>query len=88
LVLYNAAKDAQPAGAFSLRVEVLQSGASVYEGSWQPVDQKIIRSDRLGKEIGGQIRMQMPPGIYTLRITVKEQKSNQTVRQTTDLELE
>ena len=88
LVLYNAAKDVLPAGGFSLRVEVLQSDAAVYEGPWQPVDSKIIRTDRLGIEIGGQIRMQMPPGIYTLRITVRDQKSNQTVQQTTDLELE
>jgi VWFA-related protein len=87
LVLYNAARDL-PAGGFSLRVEVLQSGAAVYEGPWQPVDSKIIRSDQLGIEIGGQIRMQMPPGVYTLRITLRNQKSNQTVRQTTDLELE
>ena len=71
-----------------MKVEVLQSGATIYDGAWQPVAPRILRSDRMGIEIGGQIKMEMPTGIYTLRVTVKDSGSGHSAEQTIDLELE
>jgi VWFA-related protein len=87
LVLYDAPNDTQAISGFRLKVEVLQSGTSVYEGPWQPLASRIIRSDRIGTEIGGQLRMEMAPGIYTLSVTIKDVKSNKTTHVTIDLEL-
>ncbi len=86
-VLYDAPSDRQAIAGLQLKVEVLQSGASVYEGPWQPLAPRMIRSDKLGTEIGGQLKMEMPPGIYTLRVSVKGAASNGTTQATIDLEL-
>jgi len=87
VVLYNASDD-HPTLGLVLKVEVLQAGTSIFEGAWQPVIPKVIRSDHLGTEIGGQMRMEMSPGLYTLRISIKDPQSRQTVGQTIDFELE
>jgi len=68
-----------------LKVEVLLANAVVYEGAWQPLNNKVIRSDNVGSEVGGEIRMTAEPGIYTLRATVKDNKS--MAQQTVDFEL-
>jgi VWFA-related protein len=86
-VLYDAPSDRQVISSLQLKVDVLQSGASVYEGRWQPLAARIIRSDKLGIEIGGQLKMEMPPGIYTLRLSVRGVGSNETALATIDLEL-
>lgn len=87
-VLYNAATDIQQTSSLMLKVEMLNSGASVYDGPWQPLFPRVIRSDRMGTEIGGQIKMGMVPGVYTLRVTIKDDRSHQIAQQTADLELE
>jgi hypothetical protein len=87
-VLYNAATDIQQTSNLMLKVEVLNSGASVYDGAWQPLFPRVIRSDMMGTEIGGQIKMGTVPGVYTLRVTIKDDRSHQIAQQTADLELE
>ncbi len=87
-VLYNATTDIQQTSSLMLKVEVLNSSASVYDGPWQSLTPRIIRSDKIGKEIGGQIKMEMVPGVYTLRVTIKDDRSHQIAQQTADLELE
>ena len=87
-VLYNAPSDTQLSSDMTIKVEVLQGGAVVYAGNWGPISPRIVRSDQTGIELGGQIRMDMAAGIYTLRVTVKDAKSNHTAEQSIDLELE
>ncbi len=86
-VVYEGANDVHPPSGFALKVEVRQSGTLVYDGTWQPLTPRIIRSDQIGKEIGGQLKMDMAPGIYTLRVTVKDVKTGETAYATIDLEL-
>jgi hypothetical protein len=87
-VVYNGSNDIRPASTFMLKVEVLESGALIYEGSWQPAAPRVIRSDGIGTEIGGQMKIEMAPGVYTLRVTVRDEKSNTTTQQTIELEIE
>ena len=86
LVLYNSTAENQSGSGKSLKVEVLNSNDIVYEGSWQPLGEKIIRKDSLGIEIGGEIRMTSAPGVYTLRITIKDGKG--AVQQMKEFELQ
>ena len=86
-VLYNSATAAQATGDLKLKVEILESGANAYEGSWQPLAPRIVRSDGVGLEIGGQLRMEVGPGIYTLHITVRDPKSNKEAQQTIAFEI-
>ena len=71
-----------------VRVEVLEADKSGYEGPWQPLSTRVVRSDRVGTEIGGQISAQMPAGIYMLRLSVKDSESKQTISQTIEFELQ
>lgn len=87
-VLYNSARTAQPNSSSLVRVEVLEADKSVYEGPWQPLSTRIVRSDGMGTEIGGKISAQMPAGIYTLRLSVQDSESKQTISQTIEFELE
>ena len=87
-VLYDGPNVISPTSNLMLKVEVLESGALIYAGPWQPVAPRVTRSDRMGTEIGGQIKIEMAPGIYTLRVTVRDEKSNATAQQTVELEIE
>ena len=88
-VVYNAQALArqQQQGA-QLKLEIMQGETRVYEGQWQPLGARVIRSDRKGTEVGGQLKLTLGPGVYTLRLTVKDAGSKQTVQQTTDFEVE
>ncbi len=87
-VVYNAQALArqQQQGA-QLKLEIMQGETRVYEGPWQPLGARAIRSDRKGTEVGGQLKLTLGPGVYTLRLTVKDAGSKQTVQQTTDFEV-
>jgi hypothetical protein len=80
------AKDA--AATAQMKVEVLRGEAPVYEGPWQPLGSRSIRSDKTGVEAGGEITLGVEPGVYTLRVTVKDVKSNKSTQQTVDFELD
>jgi len=87
-VLYNAPTDPEAQSNLMLRVEVLQSEKVVYAGDWQSLTPHTVRSDRTGIELGGQLKIGAEPGIYTLRVTVRDQKNKHTAEQSMDLELE
>lgn len=87
-VLYNTLGDADAAASLTIRVEVLQSGTTIYAGKWEPIGPRIVRSNKNGIELGGQMKMDIAPGVYTLRVTVKDTKSKHSAEQAIDLELE
>jgi len=69
------------------RSRFFKSGTNAYEGSWQPLTPRIVRNDGIGLEIGGQLRMDGGPGIYTLRVTVKDPKSKKKAQQSIAFEI-
>ena len=87
-VVYNAQALARQAQGALVKLEIMQGETRVYEGAWQPLGSRAIRSDRKGTEAGGRIKLSLGPGVYTLRLTVKDAGSNQSVQQTTDFEVE
>jgi len=87
-VVYNAQALARQAQGALVKLEIVQGETRVYEGAWQPLGSRAIRSDRKGTEAGGRIKLSLGPGVYTLRLTVKDAGSKQTVQQTTDFEVE
>ncbi len=84
-VLYNSALVSKSDANALLKVEVLNSSEVVYDGHWQPLNGKIIRKDSVGIELGGEVRMASEPGVYTLRITIKD--ANGVVQRTKEFEL-
>lgn len=78
LMVYNAKKRE---GELLMRPEIFQGGEAIYQGEFQPLSSRVIRADKRGVEAGGQIELgKLAPGIYELRITIKESRSKQ-VRQ-------
>jgi VWFA-related protein len=82
-VVYNAPS---PEGV-RLKVEVLQGESDVYEGDWQPLAARAVRSDSRGVEAGGQLKPSLPPGVYTLRVTAKDARSKKGASQVADFEV-
>lgn len=70
-----------------LKVEITQGDAPVYSGNWQPLSGRVIRNDSRGVEAGGQIRVTLPPGLYTLHVSVKDTHAKKPAEQTIDFEV-
>jgi VWFA-related protein len=81
-VVYNVA-----AAEGQLKVEVMQGDTPVYSGDWQPLSSRVVRSDGKGVEVGGQLRATLPPGLYTLRVSVKDSHSKKPLQQSVDFEV-
>lgn len=88
-VVYNVPTRTEQDSGLLLKVEVLEADKTVYDGPWQPLAPRIVRKSESGMwEIGGQLKMHVERGIYTLRVTLKDPKSKGTATQTVDIELE
>ncbi len=86
-VVYRAAGAQAGAGEATMKVEVVQGEKEFYSGDWQPLAARAVRSDAKGVEAGGQLRLTLPPGLYTLRVTVKDSASRKTVQRESDFEI-
>jgi VWFA-related protein len=66
-----------------MQTEFLQAGKPVVQTPWQPVSVLQVAQDKKGIAVGGQIRLgKFKPGVYELRITVRDRKSKQTAQRT------
>ncbi len=70
-----------------LKVEVVRGDTPVFSGDWQPLSSRALRSDGKGVEAGGQLRAALPPGLYTLRVSVKDSHSKKAIQQSVDFEV-
>ncbi|HJQ70250.1 MAG TPA: VWA domain-containing protein [Blastocatellia bacterium] len=78
LMVYNAKKRETE---LMIRPEIFQGEEAIYQGEFQPLSSRLLRADKKGFEAGGQVELgKLAPGIYELRITIKESRSKQ-VRQ-------
>ena len=76
LMVYNAKKRENE---LLIRPEIFQGEEAIYQGEYQPLSSRVIRADKKGIEAGGQIDLgKLAPGIYELRIAIKESRSRQT----------
>jgi hypothetical protein len=68
--------------------EVMEGDQPLYRSDWKPVNERLVGVSATGFDVGGQINLDIKPGIYELRITVKHRKTNRTARQTVMFEVE
>jgi VWFA-related protein len=85
-VVYEPATAQAGTGA-TMKVEIMQGDKPLYAGGWQPLATRAVRHDAKGTEAGGELRVPLPPGVYTLRVTVKD-AANKTERRESDFEIE
>ncbi|HSB11973.1 MAG TPA: VWA domain-containing protein [Blastocatellia bacterium] len=85
LMLYNAASST--GAEFTIQSEIAQNEKIIYQSEPQSVASRMIGKDGKGIEIGGQLSLQLEPGLYELRVAVKD-KSNRELRRSVDFLVE
>lgn len=88
IVVYNAQTSNEAESKITIKVEILNSERVAYQGGWQPLASRTIRRDAKGIEAGGQLELGLAPGIYSLKVTVKDPKSKKPIERTADFEIE
>ena len=86
-VVYNSSPAANPAPDLWQKTEVLRAGTHVYEGEWQPLSMRIVSRNSTALEVGGQIKLGVDPGVYSVQVIVKDKKSGETASQIIDVEI-
>jgi VWFA-related protein len=71
-----------------IQSELAQGEQTIYRSEWQPVTQRLVRVGKKGFDAGGQINLDVKPGIFELRVTVKDPKSNRSAQQSIVFEVE
>jgi VWFA-related protein len=64
----------------SMQLELKQGERSLYLSPWQQLAPLVVRRDAKGTEVGGQLRTTLPPGIYELGVSVRDERRGKTVR--------
>lgn len=89
LVYFLALYDSTPPARrdATIEAEVIRDGVSLYRSGWQSLASRLIQEDRIGKQLGGQVHLALPPGIYELRVTVNAETARQPLQQSTLFEI-
>jgi hypothetical protein len=78
--LYNAANDKAETDVM-MQIEILQDEKTILTIPWQPVTTRQLGKDAKGLVVGGQFAMaNIQPGIYDLRVSVKDPKMKRPVQ--------
>jgi hypothetical protein len=78
--LYNAVNDKAETDVM-MQIEILQDEKTILTIPWQPVTTRQLGKDAKGLVVGGQFAMRnIPPGIYDLRVSVKDPKMKRPVQ--------
>jgi VWFA-related protein len=78
--LYNAVNDKAEADLM-IEIEILQDEKTILTIPWQPVTTRQLGKDAKGLVVGGQFAMRnIQPGIYDLRVSVKDHKMKRPVQ--------
>jgi VWFA-related protein len=73
----------QAEAALLMQTEFLQDGKPIAHSPWQPLATRLVGHDAKGMEAGGQINPgNLLPGIYEMRLTIKDPQSQRTAQQT------
>ncbi|HSB08184.1 MAG TPA: VWA domain-containing protein [Blastocatellia bacterium] len=86
-VYENVARKPEDSGLM-IQSELTQGEQSIYRSQWQPVAERLVRLGKKGFDAGGQINLDLKPGLYELRVTVKDPKSNRSAQQSVLFEVE
>ena len=76
LMVYNAPPNGE--AELMMHSEISTAGELIHKSESQPVAARVIGKDKKGLEVGGQLTLSLPPGLYELRILITNPKSKQT----------
>ena len=71
----------QTGGSITTQTQIVQGDRVVYQSQWLPADERAVTKDKISLEIGGELELNtVKPGLYELRVLVKEGKSAQPLQ--------
>jgi VWFA-related protein len=88
LLIFNAAARATAQNGLFIQSEILEGDRSVYQSPWQPVSSRLTNTEGKGVEVGGQINLDLKPGLYEFRITIRGSGSKRLAQQSTLFDVE
>jgi VWFA-related protein len=88
LTIYEGTSGKPGESGLMIQSELMQGGQSVYRSGWQPVRERLVRLGKKGMEAGGRINLDLKPGLYELRVTIKDPKFNRSAGQSVLFEVE
>lgn len=86
--VYNSASKSAVTADLVMQSEIVQDEKVIFKSDWQPLTGRIIKQGKKGLELGGLIELGLHPGIYEIRISVKDLKSKKTLQQTSIIGVE
>jgi VWFA-related protein len=87
-VVYGRAAKAAESSDLLMQTQLVQDEKVVFQSTWQPVSERLIKQGKKGLELGGILQLGLAPGLYELRINVKEAKSQKIIQQSSIIGVE
>jgi VWFA-related protein len=87
-VIYNQSSKSSAPTDLVMQSEILQDENIVFKSDWQPISERMLKQGKKGLELGGMLELNLKPGIYEMRISVKDAKAKKTVQQSSIIGVE
>jgi VWFA-related protein len=80
--LQNQANKQNPADTeITIQTQIAQGDRLIFQSQWLPVSARTVATDKISNEISGELKLNtIKPGLYELRVLVKEPKSAQPLQ--------
>jgi VWFA-related protein len=86
--VYSKASKSSDISNLVMQSEIVQDDKVVFQSDWQPVSERIIQQGKKGLELGGILQLNVKPGIYEMRLSVKDTKAKKTLQQSSIIGVE
>jgi VWFA-related protein len=87
-LIYNGSPKSPLNADLQMQTEIVQGDKVLFTSDWQPVTGRLVKQDKKGLEVGGLVELNVKPGIYELRMTVRDAKSKKAIQQSSIIGVE
>ena len=71
----------QAGDGITIQTQIVQGDRTVYQSQWLPAEDRAVAKDKISTEISGELKLNtVKPGLYELRVLVRESKSAQPLQ--------
>jgi hypothetical protein len=79
LMIYSE-PSSNPESELVMQRQLLREGRVIYQSPQESIASRIVRREKKGLSIAGQLKLDLEPGIYELLISITDPKKKETVR--------
>ena len=81
LRVYPSANLKQVETELTVQTQIVQGDRMVYQSQWLPLQERVVGKDKISVELSGELQLNsVKPGLYLLRVLVKDPKATQPVQ--------